>query len=364
MNRRTFLNAAVATSTLGAEMLSDSPAVGERDFDAPTHYFKTRGVVLRVHDDLISLPRDWPRWAKNAGLTTIGTHITPSSVLDFVRSEPGHVFLNECKSHGLHVEHELHAMKDLLPRELFEKDRSMFRMNELGERVADYNCCVHSDRAIQVICENAVQYAATLKPTTGRYFYWLDDNSPVCACPQCREYSPSEQALIVENAMVKALKKIDCGATLAHLAYLATMPPPLKVKPETDLFLEFAPIRRSFNSPLRDRKAKGNNPRLGVVPHGKILDYLDANLEVFPRQTAQVLEYWIDVSMFSKWKRPSVKLPWHPEILKADIATYSKRGIRHITCFANFVDRDYIVRFGHPDFVDEYGRMLETYKLD
>lgn len=51
---------------------------------------------------------------------------------------------------------------------------------------------------------------------------------------------------------------------------------------------------------------------------------------MFPRATAQVLEYWLDVSRFSGWKRPSVKIPWNPEVMRADAAAYAKRGIRHV----------------------------------
>jgi hypothetical protein len=42
---------------------------------------------------------------------------------------------------------------------------------------------------------------------------------------------------------------------------------------------------------------------------------------VFPAGTAQVLEYWLDVSRFSQWKRPAVRLPWRRDVLEADLAT-------------------------------------------
>ena len=320
--------------------------------------FKTRGVVLRVDDDLTSLPRKWPVWAKSAGLTTIGTHITPASVAAFVKTDEGIAFLEECATQGLEVEHELHAMTDVLPRELFDTSPDMFRMNESGDRTPDANCCVHSQDALDVISENVARYAELLPSTTGRYFFWLDDNKPMCACPNCRGLSVADQAIIVENAMLKALRQVDERATLAHLAYLGTMPAPTQVKPADGLFLEFAPIRRSFNRPLSDAGAKGNIARLGVATHSQILEWLDANLEVFPRETAQVLEYWVDVSLFSGWKRPAVKLPWRPDVMKVDLDVYADRGIRHVTSFANFVDGDYVRRFGEPEFLTEYGRLL------
>ena len=85
---------------------------------------------------------------------------------------------------------------------------------------------------------------------------------------------------------------------------------------------------------------------------------LDANLQVFPRDTAQVLEYWLDVSRFSGWKRPGVKLPWNKEVFLADVETYRQRGIRHITSFAAWIDADYRQRFNDLSFIAEYGEGL------
>ena len=100
----------------------------------------------------------------------------------------------------------------------------------------------------------------------------------------------------------------------------------------------------------------------GNLTHGKILDYLDANLEVFRRSTAQVLEYWLDVSLHSGWRRSAKRLPWKPRVFQEDIETYAKRGIRHIVSFAAWIDGYYVKRFGAPDFVGEYGRILFSFR--
>ena len=91
---------------------------------------------------------------------------------------------------------------------------------------------------------------------------------------------------------------------------------------------------------------------------------LDANLEVFRAETAQVLEYWLDVSRFSQWRRPTVKLPWNREVFGADLDTYGSRGIRHITTFTAWVDADYVKRFGEPNFIGEYGAGLSGPKKE
>lgn len=347
LSRRGFLFTGMQIAA-SVPILCPRRAFAGSDRDSREPFFLTRGVVLTT-PDLSTL--DWPGRAARAGLTTIGTHVTPGEVSRFVQSDKGREFLAQCRERGINVEHELHAMSDLLPRELFGKDPSMYRMNEQGQRSPDYNCCVHSPRAVEIVCENVVKYAELLRPTTGRYFYWIDDGKPMCRCPRCRVYSDSEQALILENEMLRALREIDSRASLAHLAYARTMEAPMQVKPEPGIFLEFAPIGRTWSEPISHREAKE-----GL--HGRYLDWLDANLSVFGRGTAQVLEYWLDVSLFSSWKRDAKKkLPWRRDVFLQDLAAYAERGIRHITSFAVYVDDDYVRQYGEPP-LDEYGEGL------
>ncbi len=344
LQRRQFL-----ASSLGG-VLAIAWRTGEvRAGAAGDSGFATRGVVL-VPEDLTLA--DWPQRAKTAGLTTIGLHHqnSPQAVIDCIRTDAGRRFCQQCDELGLEVEYELHAMKELLPRDLFAKDPELFRKNDQGERVPDANCCVHSERGLETICENAVAIAKVLRPTTGRYFYWGDDGEPWCRCANCRELSPSEQALVIENRICRALREVDPKAQVAHLAYHDTLIPPKNVKADAGIFLEFAPIKRRYDMPYSEQQ----DPNLADGLHA-----LDANLEVFPKETAQVLEYWLDVSRFSGWKRPAAELPWNKEVFLADVETYRMRGIRHITTFAAWIDRDYRDRFGDLGFLAEYGEGLQ-----
>jgi hypothetical protein len=309
-------------------------------------FFQTRGVVLTPEDLTL---RDWVERAKRAGLTTIALHHSRSLsvVVDFVRSDEGQTFLEQCRDWGLQVEYELHAINELLPRELFEKDASLFRMDENGERTLDCNLCVHSKRAMEVVAENALTVCERLRPTTHRYFLWGDDGRPWCGCPKCVELSESDQALLLENQLIETLRRKDLQARLAHLAYHNTLQPPTQVKPAAGIFLEFAPIRRRFDVPL-----SSDDPT--NVQH---LEALEANLKVFGTDGAQALEYWLDVSMFSRWKKPAVKLPFNREAFAADLDTYGSRGVQHVTSFAVFIDADYVARHGEPP-LDEYGMGL------
>ena len=320
-------------------------------------FFKMRGVVLSVHD-LETV--DWPKLAYENGINTIGTHIFPEQVVTFIESEKGQQFLTDCKKYGIEVEHQLHAIGQLLPRELFDEDSTMFRMNEYGRRVNDYNLCVHSQKALDMIAENALRYAKRLPATNHRYYYWIDDGRPMCKCTECSKYSDSEQALIIENHIIKVLRNLDPQALLAHLAYINTMSAPRRVKPEEGIFLQFAPIERTWDRPLKDDGPGGHLSH--SLSHEQHRMYLLENLDIFPVETAEVLEYWLDVSIFSQWKKPAKKLPWNREVFESDIDTYASLGIRNITSFAVYIDDKYIAAYKDLSFLKEYGNGLKNYQ--
>jgi hypothetical protein len=316
-------------------------------------FFAVRGVVLTPSD---VTTWDWPRTAQDAGLNTVALHGPPGDIVDFLGTDAGAAYLEACSALGLQVEYESHAAHDLLPRDLFAHDPGMFRMDERGDRVPDWNLCVHSQPALEVARERAAAYAETLRPTTGRYFFWIDDGQPMCRCPQCRGLSDSDQALILENALLDTLRQVDPRATLAHLAYLNTLPAPGEVRPQPGIFVEYAPIRRRHDVPFgrRDACQDGSD----APTHGEQLDALDANLAWFGSKGAQILEYWLDVSRFSGWRRETiVELPWNPEALADDLGTYATRGIRRVTSFAVWIDGAYVHRFGEPP-VREYGAAM------
>ena len=318
-------------------------------------HFDTRGVVLVPSDLTLAA---WPQRAAQAGLNTIALHAPQQldELAAFIRRDAGQQFLAGCQRLSLRVEYALHAMSDLLPRELFEKNVTMFRVDQTGRRTPAFNCCPSSPHALEIISARAVEYARLFRPTTHRFFYWPDDGREWCRCDKCRGLRHSEQALLVENAMLRELRRADPQATLSHLAYGPTLEPPSQVKPEPGIFLEFAPINRSYDRPF----AEQTNPLLTDR-----LDVLDANLAVFPRHSAQALEYWLDVSRFSRWRRPAVKLPWQPEVLRADLDAYAQRGLRHVTTFACYLDADYVRLHGEPwDAVADYGKATQIGRMD
>ena len=270
-----------------------------------------------------------------------------------MRSDEGQALLQRCADLGLQVEYELHAMEHLLPREQFAQYPELFRVNEQGDRSPDANLCPNSDAAMEIVAENAVVLCEVLRPTSGRYFIWGDDGRAWCHCPKCRSLSDSDQALLVDNHLLRALRRSDPRATFAHLAYHETIAPPSEVVPEPGIFLEFAPIHRQYDAPLVEQSSPD-------MPDS--IEALQANLSFFGTQGAQVLEYWLDNSRFSGWKRENVKaVPWRPDVMAADLDAYGGLGVQHITTFACFMGYDYVQQFGEPP-VDEYGELLRDWR--
>jgi len=314
----------------------------------PREAFAARGLVLIPPD--FTLP-DWPQRMAAAGLNVIGYHTArgPSEVIEFLRTEAGQASREGFAARGLDIEYEMHAMRELLPRELFERDPNLFRMDEAGNRVPDWNLCPSSAAALEIVGENAVKFSEVLTPTTHRYYYWSDDGKPWCKCPACRDLNDADQTLLTTNAILSALRQWDPQARVAGLAYHATLTPPTQVKPSEGVFLEFAPIERRWDRPITDRS---------IETHAKLMDALDAAIGVYGMdEHAQVLEYWMDASRHSGWKRPAVAIPWHPDVLQADLDCYASKGFRRVTSFGCYVDQEYIALHGESP-VAEYGAAL------
>ncbi len=344
VSRRGFMAAAGFCGAAGS-ILRGSENAATRP--ARKQVAATRGVVLLPGDLTLS---DWPERVRQAGLTTIGIHdpVSPRNIVRFVQSERGRKFLEKCRELGLEVEYELHAMSELLPRALFKDEPALSRMDEKGERTADANLCISSERALRIAEESAVEIAGALRPTTHRYFFWGDDGRPWCRCPQCSALSESDQALVLENRLIEGLRKADPLAKLAHLAYANTLAPPKKIKPRPRIFLEFAPIQRRYDIPFSKEDDAKNR---------EALDALKGNLAVFGAEDAQALEYWLDCSRFSGYRKPAVKVPFVERAFLEDLETYGSLGIRRLTTFAVYIDADYVKRHGEPP-LEAYGRGL------
>lgn len=322
----------------------------EPDFHKPGVLFpckmnpkeEKRGVVVYPNDITSLGLAEWEARIRQSGINLIGLHAAtvndPIDTLEaFVKSRTGQDFLKMCGQMGVDVEYELHALQTILPRSLFESHPEYFREDADGVRQQQYNMCFSNSDAVEAIRPELEKLLEWMKPTTHRYFFWTDDKQDkFCHCELCREFSDSEQALMYENRLLSLLREYDPKATLAHLAYHQTLEHPVKVRASEGIFLEYAPIHRDYSQTLPDEHTEA----------------LNGNLLCFPAATLHILEYWLDESMFSRWKRDQlVPLPFKQEECSRDVNSYRRLGATDMTCFATWLYGDYVRQYGSTESI-------------
>jgi hypothetical protein len=154
--------------------------------------------------------------------------------------------------------------------------------------------------------------------------------------------SHSDQALTIVHAMLAGLKRTDPEAKLSFLAYHDTMETP-NIKPHPDVYLEFAPMARDHHVPLSAPHCAKNAGQFQP---------LASLLRTFGCKDATALDYWMDNSMFSGWKKPPRKLVPDLQVAAADVDVYRQMGMEYITTFACYLGEDYRELWGDPPVRD------------
>ncbi|MBR6074357.1 MAG: hypothetical protein IKP87_03555, partial [Victivallales bacterium] len=152
------------------------------------------------------------------------------------------------------------------------------------------------------------------------------------------------------NAIAAKLEETDPEASVGCIAYHQTIDPPELIRPRRNVFLEFAPIHRCYEHAIDDPNCAVNRQQWKT---------LLSLLEVFDADKAHILEYWLDSSKFSGWKKPAKKPECRVEIVQKDIEAYYRLGIRSFTTFAVYMDGVYFDTHGDQELRD-YAAILNT----
>lgn len=311
-----------------------------------------RGIVIHLHE----LDEVWLNRCQELNLNVLGLHPTGGVTADeslqrlldqLPRLQP---LLNRAREMGIRIEYELHALSYLMPRTLFDAHPEWFCENAQGERSREgFNICASNAEGLAMLMQRAEGLARLLPSENHLYYFWLDDvTSCSCHCARCRRLTPSDQQMLLVNAMLRGIRRADQEGCLAYLAYMDTLNAPRQVAPEEGVFLEYAPIRRSVKHPIDDPDCPEN------VAERAPLERL---LEVFGRKNAKVLDYWTDNSLFSKWKYPPKPFALDAEVMQKDVAFYRSLGFSSITAFGCFLGKDYTDLYGAAD-LSAYGKIL------
>lgn len=313
--------------------------------------FQYRGLEL-VPDDLT-----YPGWLpamSEAGLNLLVIHIPRQmgALVEYASSAEYESLARDAEARGIEIEWAPHALSDLLPRDEFAAHPDWFRMDLLGRRLPDWNLCPSSPGALDTVRRNAAVISRRLVPTTHRYYLWADDGRPWCHCPKCAGLNDSDQNMIVTNTILEAIRTTDPQAQLSGIAYIQTLQPLQHVRPAEGVFLEYAPIRRCYLHALDDPDCSVNRLELAQ---------LRALLPGYPMAGSQVLEYWLDESLF--WRtagRPEVppRLPFSPSVLERDLELYAGLGFNSVLSYGVMAGENYIAHHGRPP-IAEFGAALQ-----
>jgi hypothetical protein len=303
------------------------------------------------------LSRKWIDRLADAGINTLGIHPeggkdapkTLERLLSLLETPEYRALIDYARSRGLEIEYECHAAGYLMDRAIFAEHPEYFRMNESGERVPDWNFCVSNADALSLFAKRAAELALKLYGSGKNFYFWMDDGRGIhCNCPKCRGISPSDQQYIALRAAIGEIRKYIPDARMAYLAYIDTITPPTAVERDGTLFLEYAPFEK-YTAKGEDSEARIAREKAMIAPL----------LDAFGRESAKVLEYWYDNSMYSGWKKPPKKLCVDEAQMRREISEYAAMGFEYIASFACFLGEDYEELYGEVD-VSEFGEAVRS----
>ncbi len=312
-----------------------------------------RGIIIHPEE----LEWSWVERLQEARINVLGlhpagganAHLTLEAAIHHRLLPETQAIFDRLNHMGVEIEYEAHTMAWLLPRSLFSVKPHWFRMDADGNRTADFNLCPSQPEALDFVASRAEQLARLLNVDSDRHFFWLDDvTDGACQCEKCRSLSPSDQQMLVTNAMLRGLRRYRSDAKISYLAYHSAIAAPEKVEPLSGVFLEYAPFHRNAHRPLFDPACAEN---------AQEAQHIQPLLTFFGTKDSQVLEYWMDNSMYSNWTKPPKQFHLDEAVMQEDIKAYRALGFDSITTFGCFLGQDYRELWGEPP-VRRYGEIL------
>lgn len=297
---------------------------------------------ILIHPEELS--KKWIDRMADGGVKILGLHPhgggqaveSLHDLLSRLESEEYRELIDYAVTRGLEIEYEMHAARFLLPDSLYEEHPEYFRTMANGERTPKMNFCVSNKDALEIVAKNAATLAKKLYKSRPVFYFWLDDaRNAFCKCEKCKNLSPSDQQLIAANAMLAEIRKDIPNAKFAYLAYQDTLEVPENVKPADGIFLEYAPIEKYKN----ESAERIETERKMLIKQANFFGWKDS----------KVLEYWLDNSLFSGWKKPPKKFEADNEKIQKEVAEYASLGFETISTFGCFLGEDYEELYGEAD---------------
>ncbi len=219
------------------------------------------------------------------------------------------------RERGIAPEYGGHVLQLLLPRERFEANPEFFPADAHGVRAARGNLCVSNPRALALVRDNALEYVRDY-PEGELLHIWGADvfEGAWCRCTDCKGLAPQLQYMKVVNEIARALE--SGGPPVAYLAYHDTIEPDPALKPEPNVWFEWAPRERCYSHAIDDPACE-TNPRY--------FESLKRYLELFDGR-GHIFEYYQDAILFGGLGFAT------PSIIARDLRAYRALGLSSISC--------------------------------
>ncbi len=219
------------------------------------------------------------------------------------------------RERGIASEYGGHVLQLLLPRERFESDPAFFPAGADGKRIQRGNLCVSNRAALDLVRDNALRYVREY-PENELLHIWGADvfEGAWCRCGDCAQLAPQLQYLRVVNEIARALG--NDGPPVAYLAYHDTLEPDPALKPEANVWFEWAPRERCYSHAIDD-PACATNPRY--------FESLKRYVELFQGR-GHIFEYYQDAILFGGLGFAT------PAIIARDLRAYHRLGLTSISC--------------------------------
>jgi hypothetical protein len=187
-------------------------------------------------------------------------------------------------------------------------------MNEKGQRVPDWNLNPFSQPALDYVSSGLADYFAPA-PEVTMFHAWPDDieGHGWSNDPAHKDYNPSDQALLVANAVVTALRRKLPDAQFPFLGYHDTVEPARNVKPAPGILYFWAPRERCYAHGLADARCG-----LNAVYRKE----LENALPVFAPANTEIFEYYVDHVLFENMANPPLG-----DVIAADTRYYAGLGV-------------------------------------
>ncbi len=181
----------------------------------------------------------------------------------------------ELKKRGILIEVGQHGYPNFLPPEKYFKAHPDWFAEINGKRTPDLRAVFNTSNreALATFTQNVLKYLGD-HPEIDILDLWPPDNAEWSQdALSLKQGSPSVRQAIILNTVAQAVGKRFPGVKIEFIAYQTYITPPQNTVIDSNVVMDFCPIRQTFARPIWDWSAKQN-----VAYHEALLEWFKRNV--------------------------------------------------------------------------------------